>query len=172
VSLTDARNVDLIGNVIIDAALSLFDLEPNGTLQQVRNVRIEDNTTGAAKDFWLADYGGGNDVGDVSVRDNTMQAPTGGLVTVSGHAGGARGPYSFEGNRLRGDGRLSANRALLFANAERITIVNNDIVLPAQRNGALVQLVACSHVVISGNHYEGLPRLVVSDPATSDVQAS
>ena len=62
----------------------MFDLEPNTERNAVRDIRIEQNTTGAAVNFWIASKGAGNQIGDVVVRRNTMRSPTGGLVFVFG----------------------------------------------------------------------------------------
>jgi hypothetical protein len=62
--------VTIRGNVIADVARSMFDLEPNTEGNTVRAIiRIEQNTTWTAVNFWIASKGAGNQIGDVVVRD-------------------------------------------------------------------------------------------------------
>ena len=107
VAITSARDVTIRGNVISDVARSMFDLEPNTERNAVRDIRIEQNTTGAAVNFWIASKGAGSQIGDIVVRRNTMRSPTGGLVFVFGGRGGARGPFVFEANRLQVTGAVT-----------------------------------------------------------------
>jgi hypothetical protein len=88
--------VTIRGNVISDVARSMFDLEPNTERNAVRGIRIGQNTTGAAVNFWIASKGAGSQIGDIVVQRNTMRSPTGGLVFVFGGRGGARGPFVFD----------------------------------------------------------------------------
>jgi polygalacturonase len=153
----------------------MFDLEPNTERNAVRAIRIEQNTTGAAVNFWIASKGAGNEIGDIVVRDNTMRSPTGGLVFVFGGRGGARGPFSFNGNRLRVTGAVTdegAVGAFFFNYTNTIEIRNNQIDLPQGRDMPAVELRSCSHVVVDGNRVKNAKRLVMADQASADVQAS
>jgi hypothetical protein len=175
VAITSARDVTIRGNVISDVARSMFDLEPNTERNAVRDVRIEQNTTGAAVNFWLASKGAGNQIGDIVVRDNTTRAPTGGLVFVFGGRGGARGPFVFDGNRLQVTGAVTdegAVGAFFFSYTDTIDIRNNQIDLPRGRDMPTVELRSCSHVVVDGNRVKNSTRLVMADQTSSDVHAS
>src|SRR5207249_2577866 len=104
------------------------DLEPNQPVQEARRIRIEGNTTGPIRNFWLADKGVGSNVGDVTVVGNVMRADSGGLVFVFGPASGARGPFRFEGNTFRTSGVVNdehSSGAFFFSHASRITIERN-----------------------------------------------
>jgi Right handed beta helix region len=176
IAVTNGRNVTVENNDISDVARSLFDLEPNVERNTVRAVRIEGNTTGAAVNFWIAAKGAGNQMGDIVVRGNTMRAPTGGLVFVfGGEQQGARGPFTFDGNRLRITGAVTdegAVGAFFFTHTDTIEIRNNQIDLPPRRDMPVVELRSCRHVVVEGNRVENGGRLVMADGASADVRAS
>jgi Right handed beta helix region len=176
IAITNGRNVTVENNDISDVARSLFDLEPNVERNSVRAVRIEGNTTGAAVNFWIAAKGAGNQMGDIVVRGNTMRAPTGGLVFVfGGDRGGARGPFTFEGNKLRITGAVTDEEAVgafFFAHTDRIEIRDNQLDLPRGRDMPVAELRSCRHVVVEGNRVENEGRLVVADGSSADVHAS
>jgi hypothetical protein len=176
IAVTNGRNVTVENNDISDVARSLFDLEPNVERNTVRAVRIEGNTTGAAVNFWIAAKGAGNQMGDVVVRGNTMRAPTGGLVFVfGGEQQEARGPFTFEGNKLRITGAVTdegAVGAFFFAHTDTIEIRDNQLDLPRGRDMPVVELRSCRNVVVEGNRVENEGRLVVADGSSADVRAS
>jgi len=175
IAITNAEDVTIRGNDVSGVARSMFDLEPNTARDAVRGVRIEQNTTGAAVNFWIASKGAGNQIGDVVVRDNNMRAATGGLVFVFGGPGGARGPFTFDGNRLRVTGAVTdegAVGAFFFAHTNTIDIRNNQVDLPHRRGMPTVELRSCDHVVVDSNRVKNASRLVMADQATSDVHAS
>jgi hypothetical protein len=175
IAITNGRDVTIRGNEISGAARSLFDLEPNTERNAVRGIRIEQNTTGAAVNFWIASKGAGSQIGDVVVRDNIMRAATGGLVFVFGGQGAARGPFAFDGNQLRVTGAVTdegAVGAFFFAHTDTIAIRNNQIDLPRGRDMPTVELRSCDHVVVDGNRVQNAKRLVMADQTSSDVHAS
>jgi hypothetical protein len=175
IAITNGRDVTIRGNEISDVARSLFDLEPNTERNAARGIRIEQNTTGAAVNFWIASKGAGSQIGDVVVRDNIMRAATGGLVFVFGGQGAARGPFAFDGNRLRVTGAVTdegAVGAFFFAHTDTIAIRNNQIDLPRGRDMPTVELRSCDHVVVDGNRVQNAKRLVMADQTSSDVHAS
>jgi Right handed beta helix region len=175
IAVTSARDVTIRGNDIAEVARSMFDLEPNSTRDVVRDVHIEQNTTGAALNFWIASKGAGNQIGGVDVRDNTMRSATGGLVFVFGGTGGARGPFTFAGNDLRVTGAVTdegAVGAFFFAHTDTVDIRNNQIALPRGRGMPAVELRSCNHVVVDGNRVKNGSRLVMADQASNDVHAS
>jgi Right handed beta helix region len=175
IAITNARNVTIIGNMVTDVARSMFDLEPNKPTNIVRAVRIEQNTTGAAVNFWIASKGAGSQIGDVVVRANTMRAPTGGLVFVFGGPDGARGPFTIDANRLRVTGAVTdegAVGALFFGHTDTIDIRNNQIELPRSRSMPVVELRNSRNVVVDDNRVKNAGQLVMADEASADVQAS
>jgi Right handed beta helix region len=175
VAITSARDVTIRGNVISDVARSMFDLEPNTERNIVRAIRIEQNITGAAVNFWIASKGAGSQIGDIAARGNTMRAATGGLVFVFGGRGAARGPFAFDGNRLRVTGAVTdegAVGAFFFAHTDSVEIRNNQIDLPRERGMPTVELRSCSHVVVDRNRVKNAKRLVMADQTSTDVRAS
>jgi Right handed beta helix region len=175
IAITNARDVTIRGNVINDVARSMFDLEPNTERNTVRDIRIEQNTTGKSVNFWIASKGAGNQIGDILVRDNTMRSPTGGLVFIFGGKGAARGPFTLDGNRLRVTGAVTdegAKGALFFAHTDRIEIRNNQIDLPRGRDMPTVELRSCNHVAVDGNRVQNAKRLVMADQTSTDVRTS
>jgi hypothetical protein len=141
----------------------------------VRGVRIEQNTTGAAVNFWIASKGEGNQIGDIVVRDNTMRSATGGLVFVFGRRGGARGPFTFDDNRLRVTGAVTdegAKGAFFFAHTDAIEIRTNRVELPKGRGMPTVELRSCNRVVVESNRVRNESRLVMADRGSLDVHAS
>jgi hypothetical protein len=175
ISITNARDITIVGNDITDVARSMFDLEPNTESNAVRDIRIESNTTGAAVNFWIASKGAGRQIGDIVARNNIMRAATGGLVFVFGGQGGARGPFTFDGNRLRVTGAVTdegAVGAFFFAHTDTIEIRNNRIDLPRGRDMPTVELRSCNHVLVDGNRVQNANRLVMADQTSSDVHAS
>jgi hypothetical protein len=175
ISVVNGMNVTVAADAISDVARSMFDLEPNVAGNTVRAVRIEQNTTGPAVNFWIAAKGAGNQVGDVVVRSNIMRSPTGGLVFVFGGKGGARGPFTFERNHLQLTGGVTdegAVGALFFAHTDSISVRNNRIDLPRKRSMPVVQLRSCQHVAIDGNRVKNAKQLVMADGASRNVQSS
>jgi hypothetical protein len=169
ISVTDGENVSIVDNRIDDVARSVIDLEPNVRSGVVRGIRIERNTTGRARNFWLADKGAGVNVGDVVVTGNTMHAPTGALVIVVGPKFGRRGPFSFVGNRLTTDASVTdarAKGAFLFSHVTGVTLRDNDVRLPAAAHLAGVELRTTDGVVLQANTFPGATRPVLAD-ATS-----
>jgi hypothetical protein len=175
ISVTGADGVTIVGNQIRDVARSLFDLEPNLRSQSVRNVRIEANTTGAARNFWLANKGSGIDIGDIVVVDNVMQEPTGGLVFVYGPDWGKRGPYAFTDNRMRVTGAVTdenATGAFFFRNARDVAIRDNDVQLQRARSITGVELQRVDGAAITGNQFRGASKPVDADAASRDVRVT
>jgi hypothetical protein len=96
-------------------------------------------------------------------------------VFVFGHTGGARGPFTFEGNKLTVTGDVrdeDSVGAMVFAAATSVTIRDNDLLLPAPKGMPAVELRNCHDVVISGNRVTGASRLVMSDSASGNVNAT
>jgi hypothetical protein len=174
ISVTDAVGVTISHNVIRDAARSLIDLEPNLASQPVRDINIVDNTTGAARNFWIADKGAGTNIGDITVQGNVMDAPTGGLVFIWGPKTGKRGPFALVDNTLRTAGTVTDDHAvgaLVFANASVVSVAGNHLFVPPQRGMPAVQLVDSDKVTVSGNDFIGTTRSILADTSSREVRA-
>ncbi len=175
ISVTDGADIDIVGNTIGEVSRSCIDLEPNLRSQEVRRVRIEHNVTGPVHNFWLADKGSGSDIGDITVSDNVMKAPSGGLVFVFGPARKKRGPFTFTHNTFRVSGLVSdegATGAFVFVNVSGVQITANVVTAPAERRMSAVELRGSDHVVVSGNRFAGTSRPMLADGASRDVRVS
>jgi hypothetical protein len=175
ISVTYGDDVTIVGNEIANVARSLFDLEPNRRNQEVRRLRIEANTTGPVKNFFLANKGSGVDIGDVTVVDNVMRAPSGGLVLVFGPKWGKRGPFTFERNVLRVSGAVTdedAVGAFVFANAANVELRDNVLYAPTGRRMPAVELRAADDVLIAGNRFNGTAKDVDADRASRGVRVT
>jgi hypothetical protein len=153
----------------------VFDLEPNTRADEVRHIRIDDNRTGRAVNYWLADKGSGINVGDVTISGNVMQAPSGALVIVSGPAFGRRGPFTFVDNSFQTTGQVSdasAAGAFLFAHAGNIRVSGNDVRVPPASRLVGVELRDATDVVVADNRFTGTTKAVLSDAASRRVSVS
>jgi len=168
ISVTDAEDVLIDGNAIADVGRSLFDLEPNLRAQEARRIRIENNVTGGATNYWLADKGSGINIGDITVSHNVMQEPTGALVIVKGPAFGTRGPFAFVDNSFWTTGAVSeahAAGAFLFAHAAGIRISGNEVRVSPAAHLAGVELRDCRDAAVTGNRFTGVTKTIVSSAA-------
>jgi hypothetical protein len=161
IAITDADGVLITGNEINAVRRSVFDLEPNTRADEVRHIRIENNRTGRATNYWLAAKGSGINVGDVTVSRNVMQAPSGALVIVAGPSFGKRGPFTFVDNVFRTTGAVTDENAIgafLFAYVAGVRLAGNAVrVAPAARLAG-VELRDTSGVVLRANRFIGVTR--------------
>jgi parallel beta-helix repeat protein len=172
ISITNSDDIVITGNDIRDVRRSLFDLEPNRRADEARHVRIDDNVTGRAVNYWLADKGSGVNIGDVTVSRNVMQEPTGALVIVYGPASGRRGPFTFVDNTFRTTGAVSdenAAGAFLFAYASGIRLDGNVVRVPPARRLVGVELRSAADVVIVDNRFVGATKPLLADAASRRV---
>jgi hypothetical protein len=174
ISITDADGVLIDDNEITDVRRSVFDLEPNKRADEARHIRIENNRTGRATNYWLADKGTGANVGDVTVSRNVMESASGALVIVVGTFG-RRGPFAFVDNVFQTTGAVTdenASGAFLFTNAAGIRLTGNAVrVAPAARLAG-VELRNTSDVVVLQNLFTGVTTTVVADAASRNVSVS
>jgi Right handed beta helix region len=165
ISVTDGDDILISRNEIGYVSRSVFDLEPNKRADEARNIRIENNVTGPAHNYWLANKGSGINVGDVTVSHNVMQEPSGALVIVAGPSFGKRGPFTFVDNTFRTTGAVADENAVgafLFENAAGVRVTGNDVQVPAARHMAGVELRAASEVSVTGNQFTGVTKTVIS----------
>jgi hypothetical protein len=168
ISVTDGEDVLINGNAIEDVSRSVFDLEPNRRAQEARRIRIENNVTGRATNYWLADKGSGINIGDVTVSHNVVQEPTGALVIVYGPAVGKRGPFTFVDNMFWTTGAVSDERAagaFLFARVAGIDISGNDVRVSPAAHLAGVELRGCRDANVTRNRFTGVTKAVVGGGA-------
>jgi parallel beta helix pectate lyase-like protein len=173
ISITDATNVLVQGNLIGSIGRSLFDLEPNSRRNVVRNIRLVANITGRARNFWLADKAPrAMNVGDVTISGNVMRERTGALLFVFGAGPGTRGPFTISGNTFLVANAVSdegSKGAFLFAHSADVKITDNHAIFPAGTHMPAVELRACAHVTVLRNRFDDAGPIVVSDAQTHDV---
>jgi nitrous oxidase accessory protein NosD len=175
ISVTNADRVLISDNDIANVARSLFDIETNTSDDEVRDVRITGNRTGAATNFWLANKGAGDNIGPVEVDGNTMSAATGGLLFAFGTANAARGPYIVRGNQLIANDAVhdeGSVGALLFANCHDVSVVGNRVTFPPGVEMPVIELRSSRGVDISGNDFSGASQPILSDATTTGLSTS
>jgi hypothetical protein len=159
-------------NHIANAGRSLIDIEPNATRNEAKEIRITNNTTGAAVNFWLANKGAGTNIGPIEIDGNKMEAPTGGLLFAYGPSSGKRGPYVVRDNQFIANNAVADELsvgAMVFANYHDVTISGNRVTFVKPNVMPAVELRSSERVTISRNDFTGASQPVVADAATTDV---
>jgi hypothetical protein len=175
ISVTDADRVLIAGNDIANVARSLFDIETNTDSDEVRDVRITGNRTGAAVNFWLANKGAGDNIGPIEIDANTMLQPTGGLLFAFGHADAARGPYLVRDNHLIANDAVhdeSSVGAFLFANCHDVLVTGNQVTFVPGVVMPVIELRSSRSVAVTANDFSGAPQPVLADSTTTGVSIS
>jgi hypothetical protein len=170
ISITGGQNVLITANQMSGVPRSMFDLEPTTAAGAAQHVRIINNTTGAAVNFWFASKGEGANVGDVVVTGNVMQEPTGGLWFEMSPVATPRGPFEVADNVMSTLGTVTdagAVGAFFFAGCQDVTIRANHVVL--SRPMPAVEVRHTHTVVISGNSFVGASQTVLSDGQSTGV---
>jgi hypothetical protein len=175
ISITNADGVFITGNRVSDVARSFIDIEPNIASAEARDVQIVGNTTGAIRNYWLANKGVGSNIGDITVEGNVMSAVSGGLVIAYGPKRGARGPYTFTGNTFQTSGTITdanARGAFLFSNTRDVTLTGNRVYVDPAVHLAGVELRATAGATIRDNAFAGTTQPVIVDAASRNVHTS
>jgi hypothetical protein len=175
IAVTQGSRVLIVDNDITNVARSMFDLEPNNPNDEIRDVRISGNRTGAAKNFWLANKGAGENIGPVEIDGNTMNEATGGLLFAFGKADPGRGPWNVRDNQLIANDAVHDEEsvgAFLFAHCHDVSITGNHVTFPAGAVMPAIELRGSKGVRVAGNEFTGASELIVADAATSDVSTS
>jgi hypothetical protein len=173
ISVTDGVNVAIVDNTIGGAARSLFDLEANTSSASIRHVLFIGNTTGPARNFWLANKGSDANIGDIRFVGNRMVGSTRGLVFIYSTGTSTRGPYVFEGNDFAAAGKLGdegSKGAFFFANARDVVISGNRVTFAPGM--IAIELRNTHHVTVSGNRFGGEGRLLLPTQGSSDYHIS
>jgi hypothetical protein len=175
ISITNADGVLITGNHVDDVARSFIDLEPNIPSAEARDVQIVDNTTGAIRNYWLANKGVGSNIGDITATGNVMSGASGGLVIAFGPKRGVRGPYTFTGNRFLTTGLVTdedARGAFLFSNTHDVAVTGNRISVSPASQLAGVELRATGGATIRDNVFAGTTKPLIVDATSRDVHTS
>jgi hypothetical protein len=173
ISVTGGVNVAIVDNTVGGAARSLFDLEANTTSASIRHILIVGNTTGPARNFWLANKGKDASIGDISIIRNRMTGTTRGLVFVYSSGASPRGPYLFQSNQLVAAGRLGdegSKGAFFFGGAHDVTIDRNSVKFAP---GIIaIELRNTHNVTVSGNQFLGQGTLLQPTQGSSNYHVS
>lgn len=173
VAVTNAEDVVVEGNFIAEVRRSLFDLEPNSNKGRARRIQLLANRTGAAHNFWLASKGVGAEVGDVTIRGNVMEAPSGGLMWVRTPEGlPPRTGFTIDDNTLLARNTVSDEGsvgAFFFQNCADVSITGNRVQFETNQRMPAVELRSSSRVTVSGNDFDGSAEGVIADVGSTDV---
>jgi hypothetical protein len=175
ISITNADGVFITANRVDDVARSFIDIEPNVRVAEARDVQIVGNTTGAIRNYWLANKGVGSNIADITAEGNVMSDASGALVIVFGPKRVARGPYTFTGNTFRTTGVVTdedARGALLFSHTHDVTVTGNRVLVSAASQLAGVELRAANGASIHDNVFTGTTQPVIVDAASQNVHTS
>ena len=167
ISITAGRGVVIDSNSIAKVGRSMFDLEPNVSTEGAVDVTISNNSTGNARNFWLADGGVGLNVRNVVVTNNTAVAPTGGLVWVYGPTTGYRGPFTFTGNTFQFWGSVTdsgSKGGFFFSRAQGIAIDDNTVQFPVARKLPAVESRDTLDLVVGTNRFNGAASPLLVTP--------
>ncbi len=158
ISIVAAQGVVIDRNAIEKVGRSMIDLEPNVSTDGTVDITISNNTTGTARNFWLANGGAGTNVRNVTVRGNTGVAPTGGLVWVYGPMSGYRGPFVFADNTFQFWGSVTdtgSKGGFFLSRVKGVAIQGNTVQFPAARKLPAVENRDALDVVVGINQFPG-----------------
>jgi hypothetical protein len=153
ISVTGGKDVTIDHNVIRNVARSLFDLEPNTADDGAQKIVITRNTTGAAKNFWIASKGVGAKI-DFTVEHNTMKEKTGNVIWVYGPPNGYRGPLVVNDNTFIAGGKVNDEKstgAFFYAKVDGVTMHGNKVTFPKSGDVPFVETRDSKNLDISGN---------------------
>ena len=170
ISVTAGDHITIEHNVIRNVARSMFDLEPNSDGGGAKDITIAHNTTGRAKNFWIGSKGSSDDINHITVRDNVMQQPTGGLIWVYGVLPDYRGPFTISGNTFRTTGAVNdeeSKGAFFFARCNGVDISGNRVYLPSGASMPVVEVRDSKNVDFASDNVvrNGGKRLLDTSPA-------
>src|SRR5262249_7293785 len=144
-------------NTIEGAARSVFDLEPNSPQNGARDVRITDNKTGLAGNFWLASKGSNSAaVSDITITSSVAHAPTGNVLWVNGSPAVRRGPWVSALNQfqLRVTSHDGASQGTFFSgHCTGVTAQSNTADFPRGPNGPAVEYRDSPGITVENNPF-------------------
>jgi hypothetical protein len=178
VAIVDAENVTLQNSTVGPVAWSSVDIETDDNCEIARHVNIVGNQFGANRYGVIASvgFGGGDQVGDVTVTGNTQTEATGlpgecwAPVRILSPDAIYRTGYSFSGNRF-----LARRNAFEFRRVKNIDVSSNNVTLTpttgcGRRNGVLM---VDSHTVnITSNVFSGANNVFLADAASDGITST
>jgi hypothetical protein len=180
ISITGAENVNISNNVIANAALSSFDIEPDSgtgpvaggvpTYGGAEYVTIDNNVVGQSGTTFVSDYGACAQVSNITVADNTLQgAPL--TLWVKGCSTVHRSNWTVAGNTSNTP-FASPRGAIEMTYTDTVDIANNSLLFYVPEKVTAVKVWGCSDVAVSGNTFNGAVTSVALDPPVWDGPAS
>jgi hypothetical protein len=169
ISVIAAQNVVIDHNTIEGVARSMFDIEPNSPRDGALHVRITNNHTGTAGNFWLASKGSGTGtIADITVTNNVAENATGNVMWVAGSGMKSRGPFVIERNvfYLRGTAHDSGSRgAFYFSRCTDVTVRANIAEFPAGQDIPAVEVRNSQQVTVEDNVFANAGQTVLDTGA-------
>jgi hypothetical protein len=148
-----------------------FNMEPTTEEWGARRVRIINNVTGRGRLLWFSSGGGGSNVSDIVIANNTMREETGTpVIYMVAPRGARRGPLLIENNTFAVGG--SPEPGFRFGRVSGITIRNNRATFPANRLMTAVGLEDAHQVTIQGNRFCGAARVIAGQDSSGVSEAS
>ena len=158
VAVVGGQGVVIDGNTLGNVGRSMFDLEPNQVTDGAVDVTISNNSTGYARNFWLANGGVGLNVRNIVVRGNRATSATGGLVWSYGPINGYRGPFVITDNVFQFWGTVTdsgSKGGFFFSRAKGVTISGNVVQFPVARRLPAVENRDSVDIVVGTNQCNG-----------------
>ncbi len=158
VAVVEGTDVQITANRFDHVARSVIDLEPTRNAE-VANVVIRDNVIGRYANFLLAAAGGGPNVTDVTLADNTIEGGRG-LSVFAGVARHPRRGLTIVGNRSQVDATAAiGSTPLQITNYTAVRIERNTSPVP---DGAdVVTLNAVCDATVDANVWPGARNEIV-----------
>ncbi len=171
IAITSGEHITIEHNTITDVARSMFDLEANSPEGGALDVLVQDNVTGAAVNFWLANKGGGK-VHDVRFVGNRMKARTGGLVFIFAPKDrGYRGPFLFKDNTLLVGNTVNdegSKGAFFLSQVKDVTIEGNRATFPKGADMPAVERQDAPRTVVNDNTFKNAGPLFIDTVRPSE----
>ena len=172
ISLTGAENVNISDNVVSNAALTTFDIEPDSgtgpvadgvpTYGGAQYVTIDNNIVGPSGTTFVSDYGSCAQVSNITIADNTLQgAPF--TLWVKGCSTVHRTDWTVAGNTSNTD-FASPRGAIELTYTDGVEISDNSFLFYQPEQVTAVKVWGSSDVVVSGNTFNGAVTGVAVDP--------
>jgi hypothetical protein len=174
IAIVAGEDVLIARNYLGQVRRSTFDIEPTAPHWGARRVKIINNTTGAGRLLWLASGGHGYKVNDIYIAGNVMKARMGTPVfkveTSNDGSGQRRGPFVIEGNTFIVGGSPAAG--FDCAGCVGLTIRNNHVTFPADRQMTAVKIKSSDATWVTGNNLTGAAVVLKADSSSSDYHES
>ncbi len=150
IAIVDGHDI-LIKDCSFDAIRrSHIDLEPNNDKQQVKNVKIVNNTFGGRRLNWIAAGSSKGKVGNIVVEDNLMNC--GANIWIGNKTNKFRqGPYVFRNNKSTKLYGTSNGGIWRLIQVDGFVADGNEIMGQELRNMSLIYATRCNDIELGDN---------------------